>query len=228
MYGRIFVLMIAALLPAAAAFAGVEQAFSLPINQQPGKMARPMSGGQAPQAAGLPAAAELPPEFVLPEPELPGGVLNYSEAEVPEAGEALSGWAVLGRLFGSLAIVLGLIVITAFVLKRMLANPKHASARGAGKLVQVIQTFPLGGKRQIYLVKVAGRVLVIGCSGDNLSLLTDLPEDEVVAGAETVEAAIEQSGKPASSTVASSSTKRSEFCDLLKTVGRQIVAGGVS
>ena len=225
MYGRIFVLMIAALLPAAAAFAGVEQAVSPPINQQPGKMARPMSGGQAPQAAGPPAAGELPPEFVLPEPELPGGALNYSEAEVPEAP---SGWAVLGRLFGSLAIVLGLIVITAFVLKRMLANSRHTPARSAGKLVQVIQTFPLDGKRQIYLVKVAGRVLVVGGSGDNLSLLTDLPEDEVVAGAETVEAALEQSGKQVSPARASSSTKRSEFFGLLKTVGRQLVTGSVS
>ncbi len=215
----------AIVLPATAVFADVGQASSPPINQQPGKMARPMSDGQAPQAAGPPAAGELPPEFVLPEPELPGGALNYSEAEVPSAGEAPSGWAVLGRLFGSLAIVLGLIVITAFVLKRMLANSKHTPG---GKLVQVIQTFPLGGKRQIYLVKVAGRVLVVGGSGDNLSLLTDLPEDEVVAGAETVEAALEQSGKPVSSARASSPPKRSEFFDVLKTVGRQLVAGRVS
>ncbi len=225
MYGRIFILMVVSVLPATAVFAGVGQALSPAIDQQPGKMARPMSGGQAPQAAGPPAAGELPPEFVLPEPELPGGALNYSEAEVPEAP---SGWAVLGRLFGSLAIVLGLIVITAFVLKRMLVDSKHTPTRGAGKLVQVIQTFPLGGKRRIYLVKVASRVLVVGGSGDNLSLLTELPEDEVIVGAETVEAAIEHSGKQVSSARASSSTKRSEFFGLLKTVGRQLVTGGVS
>jgi len=203
--GRIFILLMAALVPATAVFADTGQA-----------------GEATPQAAEPAAAGELPPEFVLPEPELPGGVLNYSEADVPEAP---SGWAVLGRLFGSLAIVLGLIVLTALLLKRMLVNSKHTPG---GKLVEVIQTFPLGPKRQIYLVKVAGRVLVVGGSGDNLSLLTDLPENEVVAGAQTVEAALEQSAGAVREPPLPLSTKRSEFFDLLKTVGRQFVAGRVS
>lgn len=140
--------------------------------------------------------------------------LSYDEgSDLPEAP---SGWALLGRLLGSLAIVLGLIVVAAYVLKRMMASSRLSAGRG--KFLDVIQVTPLGGKRQILLVRVAGRLLVIGASGDNLSLLTELPDEDAAATAS------EKTPQP----VAAPDAKRAEFLDVLKNAGRRIVGGSLS
>ena len=170
---------------------------------------------------GTPAASITPAN----KPEALPFNLDY---EAPNASHAPSTWALLGRLTGSLAIVVGLIFVSAFVFKRFLSAARKNAPNA--NMIEVIQSTPLGGKRQIYLVKVAGRVLVVGAGGDNMSLLAELPGDTPAGDAD---APPETAGAPlqaaADGLVAVPvEAKRSEFFKLLKSVSRQVATGGVS
>lgn len=147
---------------------------------------------------------------------------TYTDTEIPEAP---SGTALIARLLGSLVIVIGLIVVTAVVFKRLLGRSKLAPGGG---LIEVVQTMPLGGKRRIYLVKVAGRVLVVGAAGDNLSTLTELPEADIVAEAETVQDALSEPDETADEETPPRPKTASKFAGVLKTLGRQFATGRVS
>jgi len=52
------------------------------------------------------------------------------------------------------------------------------TAFGGGKLVQVLSTNFLAPKKNIALVEVAGEILVLGVSDQNISLLTSIREPE--------------------------------------------------
>ena len=158
------------------------------------------------------------PDQVENGPEEKGFLGDYDSNDVPEAP---SSFALLGRLIGSLAVVVGLIVLSAFVFKRMLAKSRQSG--GQGHLVNVLQVTPLGGKRQIYVVRVAGRLLVVGAGGDNLSLLAELPDTEEH----------NPTAQPADApddlvSATPGAPERSSFFHLLKSVGRQISTGGAS
>ena len=162
------------------------------------------------------------PAPAAPAGTLPADYAEYVETEVPDAP---SGWALLGRLAGSLVVVLGLIVVSAYVFKRMLSRSKLVPGGG---LVEVLQALPLGGKRQIYLVKIAGRVLVVGASGEQISLLAELPEGDIVARAETLGSAMEQSGQTVPGGLAARHRQVPEFLSILKSFGRRLAGGGCS
>jgi flagellar biosynthetic protein FliO len=78
--------------------------------------------------------------------------------------------ALIFRMFGALAIVLGLLYIGAFIVKRWLLPARQGDRR----LINVIDSLYLGPKRVIYLVDVAGEALVIGADGNTLTMLTRL------------------------------------------------------
>jgi flagellar biogenesis protein FliO len=77
-----------------------------------------------------------------------------------------------------LAVVLGLIVVTAFGLKRYLGGTKAPTT--SRKVSELVEVTPLGGKRYLYLIRVADRLLVVGAGGDRLSLLSEIKDPEVL------------------------------------------------
>jgi flagellar biosynthetic protein FliO len=74
----------------------------------------------------------------------------------------------------TLSMVLGLIFLLFFGFKKYVL--KNTMFGGGGKLVQVLSTNFLAPKKNITLVEVAGEILVLGISDQNISLLTSIRE----------------------------------------------------
>jgi flagellar biogenesis protein FliO len=77
------------------------------------------------------------------------------------------------RMVTTLSLVLGLIFLLFFGFKKYVLKN---TAFGGGKLVQVLSTNFLAPKKNIALVEVAGEILVLGVSDQNISLLTSIRE----------------------------------------------------
>jgi flagellar biosynthetic protein FliO len=75
-----------------------------------------------------------------------------------------------------LALVLALMFFIVYVFKKVVLN--NSALGGNDKLVKVLSTGFLGPKKTIALVEVAGEVLVLGISDGNISLLTQIHDDE--------------------------------------------------
>ena len=75
----------------------------------------------------------------------------------------------------TLSLVLGLIFLLFFGFKKYVLKN---TAFGGGKLVQVLSTNFLAPKKNIALVEVAGEILVLGVSDQNISLLTSICEPD--------------------------------------------------
>ena len=76
----------------------------------------------------------------------------------------------------TLSVVLGLIYLLFFGFKKYVL--KNTVFGGGGKLIQVVSTNYLAPKKNISLVEVAGEILVLGISDQNISLLTSIREPE--------------------------------------------------
>jgi flagellar protein FliO/FliZ len=77
------------------------------------------------------------------------------------------------QMLMALAIVLGGLLVVFYLLKRFL---RRESGGSGNPLIRVIASQYLGIKKNIALVEVAGTVLVIGVSNDNISLLTKIED----------------------------------------------------
>ena len=77
------------------------------------------------------------------------------------------------QMLMALAIVLGGLLVVFYLLKRFLRREGGGSGN---PLIRVIASQYLGIKKNIALVEVAGTVLVIGVSNDNISLLTKIED----------------------------------------------------
>ena len=71
-------------------------------------------------------------------------------------------------------VVLGLMFLIFFGFKKYVL--KNTVFGGGGKLVNVLSTNFLAPKKNIALVEVAGEILVLGVSDQNISLLTSIRE----------------------------------------------------
>jgi flagellar protein FliO/FliZ len=82
------------------------------------------------------------------------------------------------RSVGALIIVLGLFGLCLWLLRRGgLAFPGRQTTR----TMQVESALPLGDRRQLVIVRVEGRRLLLGLSAMQVSLVADLGADETFA-----------------------------------------------
>jgi len=79
------------------------------------------------------------------------------------------------RMFASLAALVALILIGYRPVKKMLQKSGNAPDNS---LVRILQTIPIGMKRQIMFLDVADEVLVVGLSGDQMTMLTRISDPE--------------------------------------------------
>jgi flagellar biogenesis protein FliO len=77
------------------------------------------------------------------------------------------------RMLTTLSLVLGLIFLLFFWFKKYVLKN---TAFGGGKLVNVLSTSFIAPKKNIALVEIAGEILVLGVSDQNISLLTNIRE----------------------------------------------------
>ncbi|HOD35788.1 MAG TPA: flagellar biosynthetic protein FliO [Syntrophales bacterium] len=80
------------------------------------------------------------------------------------------------KMMSALALVLGLMVVAMYVLK------KFMNRTGGGietdEFVKIVSTRYLGPKNSIVILDVLGRVIVVGISNQQISLLTEIDDRE--------------------------------------------------
>lgn len=97
-----------------------------------------------------------------------GGVAVASEVAVPvEKGSALM---ALSNMMGGLILVLVLIFVLAYIVKRLNLVP---ASNGVLKMVAVT---PLGQKEKVVLIEVEGQQYLLGVTAQQVSLIDKLDE----------------------------------------------------
>jgi flagellar biosynthetic protein FliO len=99
------------------------------------------------------------------------------EYEVPHAAVAAlpTSWLLI-RLAVSLGLVVGLIYLSAWILRRVGQRPRGGAAKG---MAQVLEVLPLGPGRALYAVEMGSRVLLLSATAQAVSLLYEVPLAEV-------------------------------------------------
>ncbi|MCC6158406.1 MAG: flagellar biosynthetic protein FliO [Deltaproteobacteria bacterium] len=124
----------------------------------------------APKSAPNPATTQAEPEAdSVPKPAVAGSA-------VPDL------WAGAVKMASALVGVVGLIFLIAWVVRRYAKFVPVAtrSAGGSGaRPLRLIATAPLGLKKQVSLVEVAGELLVLGVSEQSVNLLARIEDPEV-------------------------------------------------
>jgi len=82
------------------------------------------------------------------------------------------------KSFASLLIVLALIILTAYLLKRFFFS--KGELRNPEKSVKILSNNYIGDKKRICLVEVLGKILVLGITNTNINLLTEIEGDQVM------------------------------------------------
>ena len=82
------------------------------------------------------------------------------------------------KMISILIILVGGLLAVSWFAKKKLNVPGGISS---GKKIKIIENCHLGVKKTISLVQVPGKILVLGITGENLSLLTELNEDAVLS-----------------------------------------------
>lgn len=82
-------------------------------------------------------------------------------------------WHLLLQALLSLAVVVGVIYLVYFGLRRIGHGPLETGGEGPLRLVQ---SRHLGGDRWLYVVEVEGRRVVVGAAGGHIAHICDLDE----------------------------------------------------
>ncbi len=90
----------------------------------------------------------------------------------------ISFFPALLKMFFALAVVIGLLVATMYVLRRYMNH--SASGNRDGSLIQIVSSRYLGPKCSILMVEVLGRVIVLGLSNGQMTVLTTIDDDRVL------------------------------------------------
>ncbi len=93
-----------------------------------------------------------------------------SEAGAPERSPA----GYLLRALGSLLLVVGLIWLAYFALRRFHPSLRTPSQQG---LIEVLDSRSLGSDRSIHAVKFAGRVFLIAMTASAVTCVSECPEE---------------------------------------------------
>lgn len=82
------------------------------------------------------------------------------------------------RLFLSLVLIVGLIYLSLYLLKKSSLGFKKKSS---GELIQILERCYLSPKKGIFVVKIGSKVLALGVSDTQINLLTELSSNPETA-----------------------------------------------
>jgi flagellar protein FliO/FliZ len=107
----------------------------------------------------------------------PGGYYVRDYQEITQSAPQQPWYSLTFDLVVKLGLVIGLIYLTMWALKRFVLGPqaRTSTARLVGRL-EVLDTTHLAPNRTVYLVEVADRVLVLGATQSTLSTLAEIKE----------------------------------------------------
>jgi len=124
-------------------------------------------------------AAESPSPEESPNRKIPATPsLHFEENKEHGPGGALDLASITLKTFFMFALVLALMFFVFYLFKKFVL--KNTIFGGGEKIIRVLGTGFLGPKKNIVLVEVAGEILVLGTSNDNISLLTHIQDKEKI------------------------------------------------
>lgn len=100
-----------------------------------------------------------------------------------------------GRLITSFAVVLFLGVVGVFVGRIFLKRTRMATQ--GEKVLRIVDALPLGPKKQIYVVEVQGRRLVVGAGPESITLLSEFNDEELDERLALADSTPQESMRPA-------------------------------
>jgi len=113
-----------------------------------------------------------------------GALLSLAaEAQGGDAPQFETGGGLLWMLLQTL-LVLVFVCALAFVVIRLL--PRQAGLGAAGSMLRIVDRLPLDQRRSLYVVKVAGRWLLVGSSEGGVQLISELDPEIAEQEAERV------------------------------------------
>ena len=105
-----------------------------------------------------------------------GGYLAGYDTEVTPKPAAVSWWSTLAYLV-SLVAVFALVVGLAYFTAKFVGSRFNAKSSGGGR---VLENLPLGSNRSVCVIKIAGRVFLLGVTENNITLLSEITDDETI------------------------------------------------
>lgn len=87
----------------------------------------------------------------------------------------------VGEILGLLVVFI-LILVAAFYTSRWVARHSGDTVRGVSKNqnMEVIETYRIGPNRYLQIVRAAGKYLLLAVTKDQVTMLTELPEDGII------------------------------------------------
>lgn len=83
-------------------------------------------------------------------------------------------WITLLKSMGMLCVVLGMLLLFLFVIKRLSTVRGGVGGRG---LIRVLESYPVAQREQVMLMEVMGEKVLIGVTPQNISFLTRIDSE---------------------------------------------------
>ncbi len=106
-----------------------------------------------------------------------GGYLAGYDTETVPKPTAVSWWSTLAYLLSLVAVFAVVVVLAYFTAKFIGGRFNSARSSGGGR---VLENLPLGPNRSVCVVKIAGRVFLLGVTENNITLLSEITDDEEI------------------------------------------------
>ena len=87
------------------------------------------------------------------------------------------------KVLESTGLVILIIVVTVFFLRRKLGIKTSMNKRR--RLVHIVDTASLGSKKHIHLIKIPGKLLLVGATNERIQSLAEITEKEIVESVDT-------------------------------------------
>ncbi len=85
------------------------------------------------------------------------------------------------KMIGVLAIILAALIGGVWLMKRYLPGAARRVGGLSTETIELLGAFSLSPKRQLTLIKVAGRVLLLGVTDQSINLITEIDDPEELA-----------------------------------------------
>lgn len=106
-----------------------------------------------------------------------GGYLAAYQEPVAKPVQT-SWWSTFSYLL-SLLVVFAFVAFLAYIVSRALGN--KFGVTNAGKSGKVLDSLPLGTNRSLYVVEIAGKVMLLGVAEQNITLLDEITDELEIA-----------------------------------------------
>ena len=90
-------------------------------------------------------------------------------------------WTLLGMLLTTVGVLAAAYGVTRWIASRGTASGWGGFPMAKGGVLRVLRQIPVGREQRLLLVRLERRVLLLGCSSGEMTVLAELTEDEAAA-----------------------------------------------